>query len=400
MAENQTSPSLEDLLGGIDIPENSANTKTQNPEISSPSSENTPSITSLDDLLGNSDTETQTTEISENIPETGRVSRKKQISLDDLLGASEQSSSTSIHILDAHPESSEAQNTSAKPTNNIFHKGFENNAVNTSELLENIENYKEEGLTIGTAGQEREEDPFILLKEKEGRSFEAKNKKLRKFLVLAQVSIIVGIFSLVISFLFFSYLLDTPTKGLLGGFIEKNYGIELEEKIEKIAAMQKEERTLKKDIKKSKKIIEGFKNNSVLEAIIENRINWVQIIDEINQVRCEANPLSDISECKEDLRQGRAIINPFSFENYTTKGGMKNNQIDVVISGKASGSQGYIFQKISRLIQTFNDSKYFSGASMRQYSKTQDSRIGFYMPFTMKLIYHKDGKISEEDKKK
>ena len=400
MDNNNTSPSLDDLLGGMgDINTSPSSTAAQKSSPPQTLSDTPPAVSSLDDLLASSDI---TPEPIEEKKTTGRISRKNNtpeespaMSLEDLLGDTEEKHTAAISIQDAHSkeEGMDLNGNQGKDSKNIFHKDFKENAVDKDGLLQNIEDYQDKGLTLEGAGEERTEDPFILLKEKEEEVFQEKNKKFRKFLVLAQSSIVFGTLSLLISFGVFSYLLDTPTKGMLGNFVEKNYGIELEEKIAKIASIEDEHRALKKDIAQSEKIINGFKNNSVLETIIHDRINWIQIIDEINQVRCESNPLSDISECKEDLRQGRAIINPFTFENYTTKGGMKNGQIEVVIAGKASGSQGYIFQKISRLIETFNDSKYFSGATMRQFAKTEDSRVGFYMPFTMKLIYHKEGKI-------
>ncbi len=392
MTNNNSSPNLEDLLGISSSSEAHLNDSFQKEDISN--------------MLPENITKEESSPVS--FSQKGRLSRKqskedsvKKMSLDELLMEGEEISSASVHLNNIKKkESNEDQEIHE---GNIFHQTFQEKTVSQEGLLENIENYADEkSLEIEGANKEkkRQEDPLLLMREKIEENWKERLIKSKKILFLSQGAIIFGILSLVGAFILFSFLLDTPTNGVRGNFVSSNYGIDLEQKEEKVKTLKQEKRELKKDIKKTEKVIIGFENNEVLGTIIEERIDWIKIIREINKVRCYADPVEkNIKQCLNDELSNKIILNPFSFENYTTKGGMKDGQIDVIISGKVHGSKGHIFQKISRLMQAFNDSKYFSGAEMRRYSKSQDSRLGFSMPFTMKLTYYKKGKGAQEEKK-
>ncbi len=370
---NNELPNLEDLLADDTIHESNTSNKEKNTE----DKDNAFKISGKTLGKGNSNTKSS-----------------GNISLDALLGDSTENKSSLVQIKNGDKT---LENNEEK-SDNIFHKSFKNNVTDDKKLFSDIENSKK-GLHLDDNSQNKDdekEDPLITLKKKEEASFQRKIKQTQRFFLLAQSSIVFGVVLFIVSFLIFSFLLDTPEKGLLGGFIKNNYGTELSEKKSKVQIMKTESRSLKKQIKDAEKTISEFKNNTLLESIVKNRIHWLDIINQINIVRCQANPI-DISECTKNIEEGKAINNPFTFENYTTKGEMIDGKIEVIITGKASDSQGYIFQKISRLIQTFNDSKHFSGAEMRQYSKTEDSKTGFYMPFSMNIIFHSNGKILEDE---
>lgn len=390
--EKNTSPNLDDLL---ELSENKEDTElsrnTQN--------NNTASEMSIDDLLEGSDT------VSSNIQETtiasplstkdtSKTSEPEKISLDDLLG-SENNSQTSVGLLSQEKDSKKTDEKTDEK--NIFHQTFKEESVDDSTLLDQVENYSEEKTTLNLDSETEEEkkepeDPLVIIRRKIEETWEKKINKFNKFLTIAQSSIIFGIISISAGFILFSFLLDTPSHGILGNIVKNNYGIDLEHKKETLQSLKQKSLSLKKDIKHVEKVIKGFKNNELLSSIIEDRIDWMKLITKVNEVRCYADPDSDVNQCKEDVLNNSTAFNPFTFDNYTAKESSVPGEIDVTISGKVYGSQGYIFQKMARLTTAFNNSQYFSGAEKYKYSKSQDPRLGFTMPFSLKITYFREGK--------
>jgi hypothetical protein len=319
-------------------------------------------------------------------------------SLDHLLGGID--SSDNMKEKEKKKEEIQApQKTPEKKSGNAFHKAFQQTGGESGDFLDNIHNYKEQGIQLGeTEEEEVIVDPIEAMRKKEADIFAEQKKKYLSQLLMGKGVLGFSAFALVASFLTFSLLLDTPSKGLLGFITGENYGYTLEQVTQENKLLTKEYRKLNDDITEEKdKILYLTDDNPLLKKIISERIDWIKILSEINEVRCYADPDSNVDRCMEDILNNSTAFNPFTFENYTTKGDLKNGEIQVLISGKVYGSQGYIFKKTAKLIETFNQSEFFSGASTDRFSKTEDNRLGYYMPFSVKLTYHKEEVLDEDE---
>lgn len=361
MADKNTTPSLSDLLGEASAaPENSSTGGGESP--SSPAE-----AMGLEDLLSDS--------------ETKKSASNEELSLDDLLAGSDKKDEKKEVVNFSDLSSSSYTSSGDSTEGNIFQKTFNDSGVGEDgSIIDAIENDGKQKLHLDTQEEDgREESPFELMKRKEEESFYAERKKWRVIVVLSQSVGVLFIVLGIAAFLIFSVLMDTEDNGLLGGVVSENYGTQRDEKEEALNDINSEIKGFKKDIESNKKIIEGLENNTVLSSIISDRVNWLQAIDRIMEVRRDAHPA-----------EGSQSI---FFENYSTKGVGAGN-VQIMISGRAYSSQG-VFQKIATLVDTFNESEYFEGAKMSRFNKSTDGRQ-YYMPFSFQLKYFQDGKFSKK----
>lgn len=359
MSNDSTPPNLADLLG--DAPLDTGSNTSSDKKESSSVSENI----DIEGLLN-----------ANPIQKESIVSDTNAPSLTDLLAGDEETKKNSpvLHC----SESSASGKTDKNPSDtNIFQKALnEKGEEKESHIIDAIENYSGD-FEIDDLGEERIEDPVVLMKKKEQEIFSKEESKWKKIIIASQSFAVFSFLFGISSFFIFSFLLDTPEHGVLGNMVSHNYGIEKEKKRIIEEDIKKELSIRKKEIKKIEKTIEGLENNTILDSILSDRINWIQALKDMEKVRKES----------QSIEEGKYIF----LENYSTKGKMENGKVQIVVTGKVYSYKN-VFQKTSKLIDSFNESANFEGATMNRFDKTDNGRQ-YYMSFSLQLDYYPKGKI-------
>jgi hypothetical protein len=192
---------------------------------------------------------------------------------------------------------------------------------------------------------------------------------------VAGISLIVPIFSWIV----FSAML-TPDSSFSEILNARNYGAELAgvqaKKQEKEAALKK----VQNEINKYQSETENIKDNKVLQQVMEERIDFLEIMLRINKITLKALNLTP--ELNNAIRM--LVFNSYS--------GRMNDDgtVSVSITGSVRDPKRLSISKLTRLIETINGDEYFDGIEQRSFSKSEDEEGGSTTSFSFNITYYPD----------
>lgn len=219
-----------------------------------------------------------------------------------------------------------------------------------------------------------------LSKEEEEAQLKAKAKKREKLLLasrfVAGLSLIVPLFSWVI----LSSLL-TPDSRFSDILNSRNYGAELAgvkaKREEKDVALKK----LNGEIAKLQQDTENIKDNKILKQVIDERIDFLEIMLRINKITLKALNLTP------ELNNA---IHMLVFNSYTGRIDKGKNNVQVSITGSVRDPKRLSISKLTQLIEAINADEYFEGAALRSFSKSNDEEGGSQSSFSLSFTYFPD----------
>lgn len=210
---------------------------------------------------------------------------------------------------------------------------------------------------------------------------EEAEKKVFKASHLAKIFAVASLLVPLISYSFYTLSLN-PDNTITNFLNISTPGKVLKEK-EEIAVKEKAEiDTVKKEVEKIDKQIEELQNNKVLSEILEKRIDWLRVIKEIE----------DIVDEVFYNRQTKMIV----FSNYSGK----SSKSTITVQGEIRDEGGKSMSQLALLKDTLNADPRFSGAEVRNFSKSTDKDGVTKSTFNLDFLYspnpQPEGETKEE----
>jgi hypothetical protein len=262
----------------------------------------------------------------------------------------------------------------------VVQKDFENESVKEKkgELVSNIiqsvsaskEKINEEESILGEDFSEQLETP----EEKEKHQKQEKRKMA--FLAVSRFLLIISLLVPASSMLVFSTILQ-PGSFIADKIDAKNYGNILEKAQDQNAQKEEHLNKIKKEIIDVNAQIKSLENNPIIAQIKANRVDFLDVMLQIQNITLDSLDLTS------ELNQ---TIQMLVFNSYSGSADNRGN-VKINISGSVRNPRKMTFTSLTKLMETINESKYFDGAVIRSFSKSDDAEGGATSSFAFNLDY-------------
>lgn len=266
------------------------------------------------------------------------------------------------------------------------------NSLVAGILMDNEEEPKEEqknslvSAVLAEMEKEEEEKPkeAVLslsekLKKRDDEVMLQKQKVNSRLLATARFLFLFSFAVPLSAFVIFQTIL-VENSGLSHALSAQNYGTELTTLKDINQKKTAQITTLKKEIIKTQKDIDGIRNEKILTEITDNRIDFLEIMLRINSITLQSLELTP---------EVNRVINMLVFNSYSASID-KDGNASINISGTVRDPKRMSFTKLTTLMETINKDPFFSGANIRSFSKSDDNEGGAKSSFTFNISYIKD----------
>jgi len=212
-------------------------------------------------------------------------------------------------------------------------------------------------------------------KTEQEKKKEIRNKSL---LVIFKFSTFFSLLFPLFSWILFQTILN-PESNFSEFFKTENFGKTLENLKNDNQEKEKTFKTISENIKNIEQKIEEIKNNKLVAQISESRIDFLEIMFEINDLSMKAIGVTPVINLATKM-----IV----FDSYSATLSKDGDGAEIKISGKLRDPQGRSFHKITKLIETFNEDPNFELQDMiRSFSKNKSDIGGTESGFAFNFKY-------------
>ncbi|MCT4592126.1 MAG: hypothetical protein N4A36_01955 [Candidatus Gracilibacteria bacterium] len=228
--------------------------------------------------------------------------------------------------------------------------------------------------------QEKEAGQFGDITSKfkeESERVQEEEEKIIKLSHIAQVLTVCSLFIPLTSYVFYSVKLN-PESSIADFFSMETPGKTLQEKQKLIEKEKSEIVLMTQESEKYDLKIENLTNNKIRSEILDQRINWLGVITEIEKMTNDAfyNDLTN------------SVV-------YTGYSG-RSEKSEISVQGEVRDPSGKSMTQLAMLVDLINANEKFSGAEVRNFTKTEDEdgimTSSFNLSFEYKSKSQKDTK--------
>lgn len=282
-----------------------------------------------------------------------------------------------LAVLPKQKKQKETQETEQNPVSQEAQKEEESEEKKVSNILAaRIQS----SMDLEREEETQEESEKILAVDfQKAESKEAAKKENRVLLLASRFALALSCLLPLSSFIVFQTIL-VENSGLSQAIESENHGTKLAELKEGETKKNTELTNIETKIKNAEREINDIENNQVLSSIVDNRVDFLEIMLRINGITLQSLDLTP---------EINRAISMLVFNSYS--GSVEDENIKITISGTVRDPKRMSFTKLTQLMETINEDKYFSGASIRSFSKIDDDEGGARSSFTFNFAYHPNG---------